>query len=403
VTANAHDGTFDRDGLAQMRRVLAGHIERGALPGLIALIARHGQVHVDVLGTNAFGDTSPMARDAIFRIASLSKPITAAATMILVDDGVFRLDDRVEHWCPELANRRVLRSIDAPLDDTVPALRAITVHDLLTFRFGFGAVMAPPGTYPIQVAEAELHLATLGAPWPPPPFPPDEWMARLGSLPLMDQPGDVWRYNTGAQVLGVLIERAAGRPLETFLHERLFGPLGMTDTAFSVSAGQRDRFTTAYQPDPDSAAVTILDDVTSSFWSASPAFPNAAGWLVSTIDDFWAFVQMLTDRGAHRGEPVLTEKAVAQMTADHLTAPQREQARGFLDGGGWGFCLAVPGADGTDGVPGGFGWDGGTGTTWRSNVDGDLTGILFTQRAMTDPQPPELFGDFWRTARACVR
>jgi len=303
----------------------------------------------------------------------------------------------------ELANRRVLRSIDAPLDDTVPAVRAITVRDLLTFRFGFGAVMEPPGTVPIQIAEADLQLATLGPPWPPPPYGPDEWITRLGSLPLMDQPGAAWRYNTGAQVLGVLIERAAGRPLETFMHERLFGPLGMTDTAFHVPSAHRDRFTTAYRPDPDSGGVQILDAVESSWWRAPPAFANAAGWLVSTIDDFWAFVQMLTGRGAHGGERILTEDSVAQMTADHLTAAQREQARLFVGGGGWGFCMAVPAADGTDANPGGFGWDGGTGTTWRSAVDGDLTGILFTQRAMTDPQPPELFSDFWRTARAWVR
>jgi CubicO group peptidase (beta-lactamase class C family) len=396
-------GTFNADGLATMRSVLSGHVEHAALPGLIALVARHDQVHVDVLGTNAFGDRTPMPRDAIFRVASLTKPITAAATMILVDDGVLRLDDPIDDWCPELADRRVLRSIDAPLDDTVPAIRPITVHDLLTFRFGFGAVMTAPRTYPIQRAEAELQLATLGPPWPPPPFGPDEWIARLGSLPLMDQPGEVWRYNTGAQVLGVLIERAAGRPLETFLRERLFGPLAMTDTAFHVSSPQRDRFTTAYRPDPDSGGVQVLDDVASSLWRAPPAFPNAAGWLVSTIDDFWAFVQMLTGGGAAGGDRILAEGSVAQMTADHLTAAQREQARLFLGGGGWGFCLAVPAADGAPGIPGGFGWDGGTGTTWRSEVDGDLTGILFTQRAMTDPQPPELFVDFWRTARACVR
>ncbi|MGO9874909.1 MAG: serine hydrolase domain-containing protein [Acidimicrobiia bacterium] len=394
---------FDQVALADLRDVLSGHVERGALPGLIALVARHDHVHVDVLGTNAVGDRAPMPRDAIFRIASLTKPITAAATMILVDDGVLALDDPIDDLCPELANRRVLASIDAPLHDTVPARRAITVEDLLTFRCGFGAVMARRGTYPIQVAEAELQLATLGAPWPPTPHSPDAWIERLGSLPLMDQPGETWMYNTGAQVLGVLIERAAGRPLETFLRERLFGPLGMTDTAFSVSSGQRDRFTTAYAPDPVSGTLRILDRVDDSFWSAPPALANAAGWLVSTIDDFWAFVQMLVNDGTHAGERILTHGSVAQMTTDHLTASQRAHASTFLAGAGWGFCMAAPAADGTASAPGGFGWDGGTGTTWRSNLAHDLTGILFTQRAMTSPQPPEVFTDFWRGVASCVR
>lgn len=332
---------LDRGGRAQLDAVLSGQVERGALPGLVALVADHDHVHVEVLGTKGFGDSTPMARDAIFRIASLTKPITAAAAMVLVDDGVLRLDDPVDRWCPELANRLVLRSIDAALDDTVPAVRAITVEDLLTFRLGFGAVMAPPGTYPIQVAEAELQLATLGAPWPP-PHTPDGWMQRLGSLPLMDQPGEVWRYNTGAQVLGVLIERAAGRPLETFLEERLFGPLGMTDTAFHVSSDRRDRFTTAYAPDQDSGRVRILDDVEWSYWRAPPVFANAAGWLVSTIDDFWAFVQMLVHHGLGGGERILTEGSVALRSTDHLTGAQRAQATMFLAGAAGGFVWRPP-------------------------------------------------------------
>ena len=377
---------------------LAAHIERGALPGLIALVARGNDVQVDVLGTKAFGDTEPMPRDAIFRIASLTKPITAAAAMILVDDGVVRVSDPVDDLLPELAARRVLRSIDAGLDDTVPATRPITIEDLLTFRLGFGAVMAPPDTYPIQTAEAALQLRTLGPPWPPTPLTPDEWIAAFGTLPLLHQPGDGWMYNTGSQVLGVLIERAAGKPLETFLRERMFEPLGMTDTAFSFSAEQRDRMTTAYAPDSQSGELHVLDAVDDSYWSTPPALPHAAGWLVSTIDDFWAFVQMLLGNGVHNGERILREASVELMTTDHITREQRESAPLFLSGSGWGYGMAVPAADGTASVPGGFGWDGGTGTVWRSNRSRDVTGILFTQRAMTSPEPPPLFVDFWRGA-----
>ena len=398
MSTPAPGGGLNAEGLAETRALLAGHIERGALPGLVALIARHDQAHVEVLGRLAFGDTEPMPRDAIFRIASLTKPITAAATMILVDDGVLRVEDPVDDLLPELADRRVLRSIDAELDDTVPARRAITVEDLLTFRLGFGNVMAPPGTYPIQRAEEELRLATLGPPWPPPPLSPDEWIERLGRLPLMHQPGEEWRYNTGAQVLGVLIARAAGMPFESFLQERVFGPLGMTDTAFSVPPGRRHRFTTAYAPDPESGALRVLDGVDDGYWSTPPQFANGAGWLVSTVDDFWSFVQMLLHHGTYGGGRLLSAASVARMTTDHLTREQRDGAAPFLAGGGWGFGMTVPAADGTRSVPAGFGWDGGMGTTWRSDPARDLTGILMTQRAMTSPQPPDTFVDFWRGA-----
>ena len=227
-------------------------MERGEVPGVAALVARGGDVHVEVLGSLALDDPPPLRRDAIFRIASLSKPIAAAGAMTLVDDGVLALSDPVDALLPELADRRVLRTLEGPLDDTVPAERAITLEDLLTFRLGFGAIMAPPGSYPIQEAEAQLGLMTLGPPWPPPPFGSDEWIARFATLPLLHQPGAAWRYNTGAQVLGILLERASGQPLETFLRARVFEPLGMVDTSFSVPAGKQARFTTAYMPDRDS-------------------------------------------------------------------------------------------------------------------------------------------------------
>jgi CubicO group peptidase (beta-lactamase class C family) len=395
-----HGGGFSETGLARMHDVLAGHVERGSMPGLVALVARRHEAHVEVLGTSAFGQARPMDRDAIFRIASLTKPIAAAAAMVLVEEGVLRLDGAVDDLLPELADPRVLRRVDAELDDTVPAARPITVDDLLTYRMGFGSVLAPPATYPIQSAEAELELATLGPPWPPTPHGPDEWMRRFGTLPLMHQPGEQWMYNTSGQVLGVLIERAAGTPLEVFLRERLFHPLGMPDTGFSVSAAQRDRLTTAYTSDPKSGGRCLLDAPGDSFWSGPPAFPSAASWLVSTVDDYWAFARMLLDKGACHDRRILSERSVDLMTKDHLTAGQRAANRIFLGrDGGWGFGMRVPAA-GTEpaGIPGGFGWDGGTGTTWRSDVDRDLTGILFTQRTMTSPEPPEIFVDFWNCA-----
>jgi len=392
-------------GLRTLHQRLAAAVERGTVPGLAALVARGPDVHVEVLGHAAVGEDTPLRRDAIFRIASLSKPIAAAATMVLVEDGTLTLDGAVATFLPELASPRVLRSLEGPLDDTVPAERAITVEDLLTFRLGFGAVMAPAGTYPVQEAEAELGLMTLGPPWPPPPFGPDEWMARFATLPLMHQPGAEWRYNTGAQVLGVLVERAGGQPLEEFLRARLFEPLGMTDTAFWVPPEKVDRFTTAYFPDEATGELALLDPPAGGWWNEPPAMGNLAGMLVSTLDDFWAFVSMLLARGTARdGNAVLSPGAVAGMTTDHLTASQRASAPVFFgDHGGWGYCMAAPGPlRGEPPVPWGFGWNGGTGTTWTSDPVRGLTTILFTQRAMTSPEPPALFGDFWDAAYGAI-
>src|SRR4051794_17284152 len=175
---------------------LRPHVESGRVPGLAALVAHGTEIaDVAVLGTPAIDDPTPLQRDAIFRIASISKPIVAALAMRLVDDGLLRLDDRADTYLPELADRRVLRSIGAELDDTLAAHRPITVEDLLSFRLGFGTSMnldwGGPGL-PIQQAERELGLATLGPPWPPPAFADDDWIRRFATLPLMAQPGAEW-------------------------------------------------------------------------------------------------------------------------------------------------------------------------------------------------------------------
>lgn len=377
---------------------LGRHVESGAVPGLVALAARGDDAEVAVLGTKRFGDAEPMARDAIFRIASLTKPIAAVAAMMMVDDGTLHLADPVDRWLPELAGHRVLRAIDADLDDTVAAERPITLDDVLTFRLGFGIIMAAPDTYPIQTAEADMQLMTLGPPWPPSPHTPDEWIACLGSLPFLHQPGEQWMYNTGAQVLGVLIERAAGRALEEVLRERIFDPLGMVDTSFCVPAAAMHRLTTAYAPDAETGVPHVLDrNDETSWWSRPPAMPSAAGWLVSTIDDFWAFARLMVNQGEHAGHRLLSRRSFDAMITDHLTAEQRAASAMFLgEHCGWGLGLAVPAAgDPVAGSPAGFGWDGGTGTTWRTDPVTGRTGILLTQRAMTSPEPPVLFHDFW--------
>lgn len=390
-------GPFTAEGLERLDAVLASHVKNGSMPGLVALVARGGETHTTAVGTIAFDDPTPMATDILVRIASLTKPITAAAAMTLVEGGLLELGESVERLLPELADRRVLSSVEAELDDTVPAERPITVEDLLTFRLGFGSVMLPPGSTPIQRAEEKLQLRTLGPPWPPPTFGPDEWIARFGTLPLLAQPGERWLYNTGAQVLGVLIERAAQEPLGQVLATRLFAPLGMVDTAFSWPPKTLGRTATAYAPDQD--GTPTLFDEHEGYWAEPPQFPNAAGWLVSTLADYWTFAQLVRNGGVAHGHRLLSEESVAAMTTDHLSAAQREDAALFLGGSGWGYAMAAPPADGVDERTPGYGWEGGSGTIWRTDPKTGLTGILFTQRQLTSPEPPPVFTDFWASAR----
>ena len=385
------------EGLADLHDALAGHVKAGDIPGLVTLVALGDDVHIDAIGSPSFADTTPLDRSAIFRIASLTKPITAVAAMSLVEEGVLQLEQSVERLLPELAHRRVLRALDAELDDTVAAGRPITLEDLLSSRFGIGSVMAPPLSYPIQRAEAELGLQSIGGPpWPPVALDVDGWMAKLGELPLMYQPGERWLYNTSSQVLGVLVARAAGSDIQTVMRERIFEPLAMRDTGFTVPPRHVHRLTTAYSPDPETGELSVLDDPADSWWSTPPSFPDASGWLVSTIDDYWSFVSMLLAGGSRHGKRVLSPESVALMTTDRLTKAQRDASRIFLgEHGGWGFGMEVPETGTTAPLPCGFGWDGGTGTTWRSNPRSGVTGILFTQRQATSPEPPPVMEHFW--------
>jgi CubicO group peptidase (beta-lactamase class C family) len=404
-------GGFTDEGLAALDAALAKHTASGAVPGLVALVARGGEVHVTASGHKALGDSAPIARDAIFRIASLTKPVVGVAAMLLIEDGAMALSDPVEKWLPELAGRRVLRSWDAQLSDTVPAERAITVEDVLSFRLGFGSMFSPE-TLPIVQAEAALDLKTLSPPWPPTRRSSGEWIAAFGSLPLMDQPGERWRYNTGATVTGILIERVAGAPLAEVLSERVFKPLGMTDTGFYVPAARLDRFTSMYSPaeaagrsgaTADGAGLTLVDRP-DGWYAAPPALPDGAASLVSTIDDFGAFAAML----AADGGGFLSAGSLALMLRDRTTARDRAENPWFFgEHLGWGLMMSVPAAGVDprtvpDGTPRGYGWEGGSGTAWRNDPVTGLTGILFTQRMMMSPELPEVARDFWSTAHAAI-
>jgi CubicO group peptidase (beta-lactamase class C family) len=386
--------------LARMHDVLSGYVERREIPGLVALVARDGDVHVDALGTMALGGAAPMTRDAIFRIASIAKPITAAAAMILVEDCKLRLDDSIEPWLPELANRRVLKSIAAELDDTVPARRAITVRDLLTLCMGFGSVMAMPDTYPIQRAIRELRVGgdgpKLQSAWPA----TDEWLRNLGSLPLIAQPGERWMYHVSIDVLGVLIARVAGQSLGAFLRERIFEPLGMKDAGFVVPADKAGRLPDFYFFNRQTSALDVFDGAANSTWLAEPPFESGGGGLVATIDDYYSFCRMLLDGG----EPILSRASVELMMSDQLTPAQREGAELFFGThSSWGFGGAVDiRRRDIFHTPGRFGWTGGFGTTAYSDPLKGMIGVLFTQRMMDSPEPPKIFVDFWTLAYAAM-
>jgi CubicO group peptidase (beta-lactamase class C family) len=386
--------------LGRLRDLMAGYVERGELPGLVTLVGRRGELHVDAIGVTSVGGSAPMRSDTIFRISSMTKPITAVAAMILVEECGLRLDEPVDRLLPELADRRVLKRLDGPLDDTVPANRPITVRDLLTFRLGFGMVMAPPEEYPILRAVIEL-LGGQGPPQPQAAPAPDEWIRRLGTLPLMHQPGEKWMYNTGSDVLGVLIARASGTDLEAFLRERIFDPLGMRDTSFSVPPAKLGRFATSYLTDPRTGRLELYDDAESGQWSHPPAFPSGAAGLVSTIDDYFAFGQMMLNKGEHNGVRILSRPSVELMTTDHLTPEQKAQSGlmpGDFDFFGYGFGMSVITRRDHLSTIGTFGWDGGLGTSWRSDPGEEMITLLMTQRAWTSPSPPDICRDFWTAA-----
>ena len=389
---------FSTQRLGRMHDVLARHVDRGGAPGLVTALARGADVHVDAIGTKAVSGTDPMRPDTIFRIASMTKPITAVAAMILVEECVLRLDDPVDDVLPELADRNVLRTPTSALDDTVPAHRSITLRDLLTFTMGHGLFWTEGA--PMVEALAERGFAP-GPPRPEADHDPDEWMRRLGSLPLIHQPGERWMYHTGAEVLGVLIARATGGSLEAFLRERILEPLGMDDTGFAVPASKIERLATSYSTNPRTGALELYDEAHGG-WSKPPPFPSGGGGLVSTAHDFVAFGQMLLNRGAYNGERILSRPTVELMTQNHLTPAQRGDEMIIPDSIGWGFGMSMVITRNEHASLGTYGWDGGLGTTWRNDPKEELIGVMLTQAAFMSPSPPEMLLDFWTCAYAAL-
>ena len=368
-------------GIDRLRDAMGARVRERQMPGIVALLASGDDVNVDAIGTLAFDDERPMRRDTLFRITSMTKPIMAATTMMLIEDGLITLDEPVERLLPELADRRVLRRVDGPLDDTVPASRSITIEDLLTFRLGFGHVTEPTFNppYPIVTVPGDLGIM-LGPPDPRTPHTPDEWMARFGSLPLMEQPGERWRYNVGTMLLGVLVARAADTSLSTVLNDRLFTPLGMVDTGFTTTPNDAERMPPHYMSNGGDGEPVRQPHSMPDEWTREPAFPDGSAGLLSTVDDYHAFATMLRRGGTHNGQRLLTVESIAAMTTNHLTPDQLRSAGVLLDGQGWGYGMAVV-TTATDAglTPGQYGWSGGYGSTWFNDPDRDLTAIALTQ------------------------
>jgi CubicO group peptidase (beta-lactamase class C family) len=390
--------------MTALRKEVDGFVASGALPGaVIAISSASGQWIEAVGSTGPAGE--PLRADAVVRISSMTKPLVAVLTHQLAADGLLGLDSPITHWVPELADRQVVRRLDGPVDDTVPAEREATVDDLLTMRLGFGFAFEVDSC-PV----AELAVARGLGMGPPLPsavqHTPDEWIAQFAGLPLMEQPGRHWRYDLAYSVLGVLLARAAEKPLPKLLSERLLQPLGMVDTGFAVPGHARERLIPCFTSGDD--GLMVFDGTDDSDWLAPPVFPHAGGGLVSTAADYLRFGRLLLDGGTlaapgaattspgtriDEGRPLLTEAAVADLSADHLTEEQRggPSASIFLDGEGWGHGVQVR-LD--PALPRRYGWGGGLGTTWYNFPDHGVTTVLMTQHLSPLGEPVL---HFWKT------
>ncbi|MCB0942838.1 MAG: beta-lactamase family protein, partial [Mycobacterium sp.] len=359
--------------LADNRASIVQAVEAGLLAGAVTLVWQGGKVlQVNEIGHRDVQAKLPMQRDTIFRIASMTKPVTVAAAMSLVEEGKLALSDPVTRWLPELADVRVLVDPTGPLDRTVPAQRPITIDDLMTHRSGLAYVFSVLG--PLGRAYGQLSLRQ----------DQDHWLAEVAALPLVHQPGERLTYSHATEVLGIALSRIEGKPLHAVLSERIFEPLGMPDTGFFISPDKRGRTATMYRLDEQSG---LRDDAMGPIPVTEPRFCQGGAGLVSTVDDYLRFVRMLLGGGEVDGVRVLSEESVRLMRTDRLTEEQKRQpflGMPYWIGRGFGLNLSVI----TDPVksaplfgPGGLGtfsWPGAYGTPPKSAPSPYLTLIRST-------------------------
>ncbi len=360
--------------LADNRASIVHAVDAGLLAGAVTLVWHRGNVlQVNEIGERDVDAKLPMQRDTIFRIASMTKPVTVAAAMALAEEGKLSLSDPITRWLPELADMRVLVDPAGPLDHTVPARRDITIDDLMTHRSGLAYSFSVVG--PISRAYAQVSLRQDA----------DDWLAEVARLPLLHQPGDLLTYSQSTEVLGIVLSRIEGKPLQTVLSERIFEPLGMTDTGFWVSPDKRERAATMYRLDDSDG---LRHDAMGPVPVREPRFSQGGAGLVSTVDDYLRFARMLLGGGEVDGVRVLSEDSVMSMRTDQLTDEQKRHpflGMPFWIGRGFGLNLSVvtdperssrlfgPGGLGT------FSWPGAYGTWWQADPSNDLILIYLIQ------------------------
>jgi CubicO group peptidase (beta-lactamase class C family) len=372
-------GGFSSERLGRITQAMQAHVNAGTVAGMVTLVHRHGEtVHCDVLGWQDEEAKAPMRRDTLCRIASMTKPIVSLAALMLVEEGKLRLGEPVDKFLPELANRKVLNSPGAALDDVHDAPRPITLKDLLLHRAGIPYVLTAEG--PMTAALSAFNARVL-----PGDYAMDDWMARLGALPLVYDPGARWHYGMSTDVLGVLIQRASGMSFPDYLRTRIFEPLGMADSFFWVPDDKLYRFGPAYTPDPKTGRRIVQDHPRDSRWRNPASFPSGGAGLVSTADDYLKFAKVILGKGKSGDVRLLSRPMFELMITDHLTPAER--ATPFLGMPFWtsmGFGLGLSMADnptGQDwlGSPGRLGWPGAYGTWWVADPKEDLIALMMIQ------------------------
>ena len=370
---------FDPNALAQIPPTLQAIIDQGALSGFVTLVWRKGEVaQVNTLGWRDVEAKAPMQRDTLFRIASMTKPVTSVAVLMLLEEGKLRLEDPVTKWLPEFANMQVQKDAAGSVEDTVPAPRDITVEDLLTHRSGLAYGFSSVG--PI----AHAYQAKLGSPLIN-ALGPDAWLKALGELPLSYPPGQQFHYSHSTDVLGFLVARIEGKSLGEVLKARIFDPLGMVDTGFWVPPEKRSRMAKLYKATADG-----LVDASLPMGPEPAAFEGGGGGLISTVDDYLKFARMLLGRGEVDGVRLLKPETVDLLTTNRLSDAQR--AIPFLGMPFWisqGFGLGVSTVMDAEkhqwmsaGAEDAFGWPGAFGTWWQADPANDLIALFMIQDSM---------------------
>ena len=369
--ASAQEAGFIPERVARITSVLQDEIDRKRLPGAVALIARHGQVALfDSLGWQDPVTQTPMATDSVFRIYSMTKPITSVAIMMLYEQGKLLLTDAVGKFIPEFAKPQVLVVANGS-ESARAASRAATVHDLLRHTAGLSYEFLGAGPVQRQYAQARLGARDRNN---------GDYMPALAAMPLINDPGAVWEYSRATDVLGRIVEVCSGQPLGEFFQQHIFKPLGMTHTAFSVAAAMHGKVAEPFAKDPDGGLQMKVFDV------KQPAtFESGGGGLASTAMDYARFMQFMLNRGELDGVRLLGPRTVDYMTADHLGDIPINSGGSFglvLPGYGFGLGFAVRKAAGVAPVPGSVGmyyWGGLAGTTFFIDPELNLFATLMIQ------------------------